>query len=136
MFSHTTHLRPRYAETDQMGVVYYGNYPQYFEVARVEALRNLGLAYRDMEEQGVMMPVVNLEVKYIRPALYDDKLRIETRIEELPASRIIFRHEIFDSSGELLTQGSVQLVFMRISDKRLVRCPEPLKEALEASFTV
>lgn len=134
MFSHQTNLRPRYAETDQMGVVYYGNYPQYFEVARVEALRHLGLSYQQMESSGIMMPVLKLEVKYIQPALYDDELKIVTFIDELPSSRITFKHEIFDSSGKLLTKGMVQLVFVNKESKRPVRCPAELNKTLAPFF--
>ena len=131
MYKTQTKLRPRYAETDQMGVVYYGNYPQYFEVGRVEALRELNLSYKDMEASGVMMPVLELKVRYVQPALYDEEITIVTTINELPKSRITFEHEIFDSKGKLLTTGSVQLVFVDMITKRPRRCPEELYNKLK-----
>jgi acyl-CoA thioester hydrolase len=131
MFSTETSLRVRYAETDQMSYVYYGNYPQYFEVARVEALRALGLSYKEMEEQGIMLPVLKLEIKYIAPAKYDDLLIIKTRIAELPKTRITFEHEIFNEAGDLLTIGKVELVFVNIESGKPIRAPHSLINALE-----
>ncbi len=133
-FSETS-LRVRYAETDQMAYVYYGNYPQYFEVARVEALRSLGLSYKKIEEEGVMLPVLKLEVKYIAPAKYDDLLRIQTKIAEMPKSRITFEHEIFNEAGDLLTLGKVELVFVNIKSGKPCRAPHSLINALNSSFT-
>lgn len=123
MFQQKTQIRVRYAETDQMGVVYYGNYPQYFEVGRVEALREVGFPYRELEDQGVMLPVLNLSIKYIRPAKYDDLLTITTRIEKMPGTRIEFFHEIHDEAGQLLTTGKVELVFVNISTRRPMAAP-------------
>lgn len=134
MYISQTKLRTRYAETDQMGVVYYGNYPQYFEVGRVEALRNLNLSYRQMEADGIMLPVLKLEVKYLKPALYDDELTIKTFVKELPVSRITFEHEIYNSKGELLTTGLVQLVFIDEKTRRPQRCPKKLTECLTPYF--
>lgn len=134
MYISQTKLRTRYAETDQMGVVYYGNYPQYFEVGRVEALRNLNLSYRQMEADGIMLPVLKLEVKYLKPALYDDELTIKTFVKELPVSRITFEHEIYNSKGELLTTGLVQLVFIDERTRRPQRCPKKLTECLTPYF--
>lgn len=126
MFTQKTQVRVRYAETDQMGVVYYGNYPQYFEVGRVEALRNVGMSYREMEANGIMLPVLNLQVKYIRPARYDDLLTITTRVPELPGTRIRFEHEVHNEEGTLLTLGQVELVFLDISRQKPVQAPESL----------
>lgn len=135
MFVKRSSLRVRYAETDQMGVVYYGNYPQYFEVGRVEALRTLGMSYREMEADGIMLPVLNLQIKYIRPALYDDLLTIETRIEELPSTRIIFNHTIFNEQDELLTKGTVELVFLNSTNRRPCRPPEEFLQKMKPYFT-
>lgn len=134
MYISQTKLRTRYAETDQMGVVYYGNYPQYFEVGRVEALRNLNLSYRQMESDGIMLPVLKLEVKYLKPAIYDDELTIKTFVKELPVSRITFDHEIYNSNGELLTVGSVQLVFVDEKTRKPKRCPQQLYDCLKPYF--
>lgn len=135
MYKSKTKVRTRYAETDQMGVVYYGNYPQYFEVGRVEALRQLNLTYSEMEAEGIMLPVLKLEVKYLKPALYDDELNIHTYIKEMPKSRITFEHEIYNSAGELLTLGMVQLVFVDKTSRRPTRCPKDLCERLSKYFS-
>ena len=135
MFVKRNSLRVRYAETDQMGVVYYGNYPQYFEVGRVEALRTLGMSYRQMEEDGIMLPVLSLEIKYIRPALYDDLLTIETQIKELPATRITFHHEIFNEHNKLLTKGVVQLVFLNSSNRKPCKAPPEFLDKMQPYFT-
>lgn len=134
MYSNQTTLRTRYAETDQMGVVYYGNYPQFFEVGRVETLRALDITYRNMEEDGIMLPVLKLEVKYLKPALYDDELTIKTFLKEMPSTRITFHHEIYDSAGELLTIGLVQLVFVDADTRRPMRCPQYVIDKLEPYF--
>tara|TARA_R110002050_G_scaffold180202_3_gene313813 strand:- start:3699 stop:4118 length:420 start_codon:yes stop_codon:yes gene_type:complete len=135
MYFSETKLRVRYAETDQMSVVYYGNYPQYFEVARVEALRALGLSYKKMEEEGVMLPVLKLEVKYIAPARYDDLLRIKTCIAEIPKTRIAFEHEIYNEDGKLLTLGKVELVFVDIKSGKPCRAPHSLVNTMESEFS-
>ncbi|PTM02768.1 MAG: thioesterase [Bacteroidetes bacterium] len=135
MYFSETSLRVRYAETDQMSFVYYGNYPQYFEVARVEALRTLGLSYKKIEEEGVMLPVLKLEVKYIAPAKYDDLLLIKTCISEIPKTRITFEHEIYNEAGKLLTIGKVELVFVDIKSGKPCRAPHSLINTIEAEFS-
>lgn len=134
MYKHSTLIRVRYAETDQMQVVYYGNYPQYFEVGRVEALRDLGITYRQLEESGIMMPVLSLEIKYLRPALYDDLLTVDTYIKNLPQGRIVFDHEVKNKQGVLLTVGRVQLAFINSASGKPCRCPRELLNTLETFF--
>lgn len=112
MIKSETSVRVRYGETDQMGFVYYGVYAQYYEVGRVEAMRSLGFSYREMEEAGVLMPVINLNINYKKPALYDDEVRIVTTITEMPSVRITFHYECFNHKNELLNNGSVTLVFI------------------------
>ncbi len=126
MFQHVTVLRPRYAETDRMGYVYYGVYAQYFEVARVEALRSLGLSYKRMEEEGVLLPVRELRVTYHKPAFYDDELSIITRIERLPSVRIDFNYEVRDAADALLTEASTTLVFLDRTTNKPCRAPAHL----------
>lgn len=121
-----TKIRVRYGETDQMGVVYHGNYALYFEEARTDALRQIDVSYKNMEENGVMMPVVNLSMDYKRPAKYDDVLTIKTTLLELPSVKIILTYEVFNESNELLTTGSSTLVFVDMKTNRPTRCPEPL----------
>ncbi len=134
MYLSKTKLRTRYAETDQMGIVYYGNYPQFFEVGRVEALRQLGFSYKVMEDNGIMLPVLKLEVKYIKPALYDDELEIRTRIRTKPTVRICFEHEIYNEKGDLLTTGTVELVFVDKKKGKPCLAPPNFLKALEAYF--
>lgn len=111
-FSNQTDLRVRYGETDQMGYCYYGNYAQYFEVGRVEAMRSLGMTYRSLEERGIMLPVAHFEVDYKSPARYDDKLTINTIISELSGVRIVFDYKITNEDGSTVCTASTTLVFV------------------------
>jgi acyl-CoA thioester hydrolase len=112
MYVSETQLRVRYAETDQMGFLYYGNYAAYYEVGRAEAIRALGFTYKQLEELGIIMPVVKLESTYHRPARYDDLITIRTTLKELPAgSSVAFHSELFNEEGKLLNTGITTLVF-------------------------
>jgi acyl-CoA thioester hydrolase len=131
MYQASTTIRVRYAETDQMGVVYYGNYAQYFEVGRVEAIRQLGYSYKQMEEEGVAMPVVSMETKFLRSAYYDEELTIVTAIRKLPTDHeIVFDCEIFNERKKLLTTGKIRLFFMDKSSWKKIAIPETLKRKL------
>ncbi len=135
MYSSTTQIRVRYGETDQMGYLYYGNYAEYYEVGRAEAIRKLGFTYRQMEEMGVMMPVVALNVQYYRPALYDDLITIKTILKELPESnRIEFHSELYNEQEQLLNKGVTTLVFYNMKEKKKVHMPDGLKEILAPFF--
>lgn len=135
MYQSKTQIRVRYAETDQMGVVYYGNYAQYFEVGRVEAIRQLGYSYKEMEEAGVVMPVVSMETRYKRSATYDELLTIESTIHALPESyEIIFDVAIYNDKGKVLTTGKVQLYFVDKSTWKKITIPGKLKEKLAVFF--
>jgi acyl-coA thioester hydrolase, ybgC/ybaW family len=125
-------LRTRYAETDQMGVVYYGNYPQYLELGRVEWLRSIGFTYKAMEEEGIMMPVVSLQIQYKKPALYDELITIRTKLKELPSTKIEFDYEILNEKGELLSMANTVLVFVDAKTFRPVRCPEKVLKLIKA----
>ena len=105
-------IRTRYGETDQMGVIYYGVYPQYLEVARVEWLRSLGISYKKLEEMGIMLPVVSLHIDYKKPAIYDELLSIETSLREKPTSKIIFDYQIFNENRDLIISANTTLVFV------------------------
>jgi acyl-CoA thioester hydrolase len=133
-YSGTTQLRVRYGETDKMGVVYYGNFPLYFEVGRNALLRNFNMSYRDIEDDGIILPVVSLNVKYFKPALYDDLLTITTTVREMPAVKIIFDYQIHNESGELIAEGDTILVFTDSSKRRPCRAPESLVNALKPFF--
>jgi acyl-CoA thioester hydrolase len=135
MFTHETTLRVRYGETDRMGYVYYGTYPLYFEVGRVEALRSLGFPYRAIEEDGVMLPVHDMQVKYHRPARYDDELTIRTTIRSMPGVRIIFDYQVLDAQGTLLTEASTTLVFVDMASGRPRAAMKELVSALGPYFT-
>lgn len=134
MFSFETKLRVRYAETDQMGYVYYGNYATYYEVARVEMLRSLGTSYRAMEENGIMMPVTELSVKYLKPIRYDEEITIHIHIRELPAVRIRFEYELYDESGSMANSGETTLVFVDMKRNRPCKAPEAFIAALSPFF--
>ena len=134
MYVSETTVRVRYAETDRMGYVYYGNYTQYFEVGRVEALRQLGTSYKEMEESGVMLPVYTCNLKYLKPAYYDDLLVIKTSIKELPKARINFDYEIYNQKNELLNVGSTTLVFISIETMKPCPAPESFMEKIKKFF--
>lgn len=127
-------IRVRYADTDQMGYVYYGNYARYYEIGRVEALRSLGFHYKAMEDSGVMMPVYENRSRYHKPARYDDELTIKVTIPELPRARIIFQYEISNQDNILLNSGETTLVFQRRDNAKLCFAPDPLMERLKVFF--
>ncbi|MBI1780096.1 MAG: acyl-CoA thioesterase [Sphingobacteriales bacterium] len=135
MFEASTKIRVRYAETDQMDVVYHGNYAQYFEAARAEAIRDLGYTYKDMEAMGVIMPIVELHVRFIRPAHYDDLLTIKTILKELPTDhRIEFHQEVYNEKEKLLTVGRVVLYFMNAETMEKTVMPSALLQKIESYF--
>lgn len=134
MYVSETTVRVRYAETDRMGYVYYGNYTQYFEVGRVEALRQLGTSYKEMEESGVMLPVYTCNLKYLKPAYYDDLLIIKTTIKELPTAKINFDYEIFNQKNELLNTGNTTLVFINTTTNKPCPAPESFMEKIKKFF--
>lgn len=135
MYISETFIRVRYGETDQMGFVYYGNYASYFEVARVESLRQLGMTYKELEEMGVIMPVLENRSKYLAPALYDDNLKIVTTIREKPGVRIRFEYEISNEDGKVIHQGETLLVFVDKKSGRPCRPPEKFNKVLEPYFS-
>ena len=134
-FAHTTRIRVRYGETDQMGFVYYGVYALYYEVGRVEALRSLGILYAELEKKHqVLMPVVNMQVRYLRPARYDDELIVQTSVGSLPERDIKFRYEIRNTAGELLNNATVQLCFLDAQTQKRIDAPDVVVQALKAYF--
>jgi acyl-CoA thioester hydrolase len=134
MYISEIHVRVRYGETDQMGYVYYGNYAMYYEVGRVESLRQLGLTYKELEEMGVMMPVLENKSKFLSPALYDDLLRVVTTIRVKPSVRITFEYEIFNGEGKLIHQGETLLAFVQKKSGRPCRPPEVFQKIVEPYF--
>lgn len=135
MYTASTKIRVRYGETDQMGFLYYGFYALYYEVGRAEAIRDLGLTYRELEEMGVMMPVVEMHAHYYRPALYDDLITVKTILKEMPeGSKIQFHSELYNEKGELLNKGVTTLVFVDSKEKKKVTIPQQLKNCLQPYF--
>ena len=134
MFVHEEKVRVRYAETDQMGYVYYGNYATYYEVARTEMLRKTGFSYKELEEMGVMMPVLEMNINYHQPAKYDDLLTIRVIIKEKPSVRIKFDYEVYNEQGVLLNTGMTQLVFVDMKRNRPCRAPEVFMKKMEPYF--
>lgn len=122
--SFKTKLRVRYGETDQMGYCYYGNYAEYFEVGRVEFLREIGMSYKKFEEQGFLLPVSEYSVKYYSPAYYDDELSINTTITNIKGARIYFTYEITNEKGEIICKASTTLVFVDRKTKRPIQAPQ------------
>lgn len=135
MYQSETSIRVRYGETDQMAYVYYGNYAMYYEVARVESLRQLGVTYKELEASGIIMPVLENHSKFLGPARYDELLRIVTTIREKPGVKIKFEYEIFNEQNKLINQGETLLVFVDSKTGRPVRTPEMMAHVLRPFFT-
>jgi acyl-CoA thioester hydrolase len=135
MFTSKTQIRIHYALTDQMGLVYYGNYAQLYEIGRTEALRSLGLTYKEIEATGIIMPVTEMHTRFLRPALYDDLLTVVTMVKEMPLhSKIIFHSEIYNEKNELLNVGDVTLYFLNAKTMKRSDMPEKIKEKLGRLF--
>jgi len=130
-FEHISTLRVRYGETDQMGYCYYGNYAQYFEVGRVEALREVGMSYKSLEENGVMLPVSEFKVNYKSPAKYDDLLLITTKITEIKGARILFEYTIYNEKQDLIAEAETTLVFVSKQSMRPISPPSEFISIIE-----
>lgn len=124
-------FRVRYAETDQMGVVYHGNYAQYFEMGRVEWLRAMGITYKSMEDNGIMLPVISLHIDYKKSALYDDLLTVHTHLKSKPMVKIEFDYTLINEAGQLLATGNTVLAFMDKNTGRPIKCPDYILEKLD-----
>lgn len=135
MFTTETTIRIHYALTDQMGVVYHGHYAQFYEIGRSEAIRKLGFSYKDIEAMGIIMPVVDIHSKFLRPAKYDDLITVKTTLRELPVHhKIVFHSEIYNEANELLNVGDVTLYFMEAKGMKRCEMPEALKLKLSEYF--
>src|SRR5215470_7629912 len=135
MFSSEIKVRVRYAETDQMRVVYHSNFFLYYEVSRAESIRQLGFTYADMEKMGIIMPVIEVQSRFIKPALYDDLLTVKTILKELPVHhKIEFHHEVYNDKKELLATGKVILYFMEAKTMKRTTMPEQLLEKIKTYF--
>lgn len=136
MLTGEVQIRVRYAETDKMGYVYHGNYATYMEVGRVEMLRNLGIVYKDLEDEGILMPLLDFKLKFIRPAKYDDLLTVKTKIEKKPSTRVLFIYEIYNQDNTLLTIGETTLVFISEKTHKPILPPESFTNLVEEYFDV
>lgn len=135
MIRSETKIRVRYGETDQMGYVYYGVYAQYYEVGRVDAMRSLGFSYKQIEEKGLLMPVIDFTISYKKPAFYDDEITVVTYVREKPLGvRINFEYECFNQAGELLNTGKVTLVMVDKVTNKMCKIPDWFQNAFNAFF--
>ena len=134
MYQSVTEIRVRYGETDQMGFVYYGNYPLYYEEGRTDAIRKLGISYKELEASGIMLPVAELNIRYKAAALYDEVLTVKTSIKQMPNRKMIFHTDIFNANGEWLNTGETTLLFMRTDTRSICTAPKEITEALGKYF--
>jgi len=134
MYSFESNYRVRYADIDQMGFMYYGNYAKLFEIGRVEALRNLGVRYKDLEDGGIWMPVYENNSKYLEPAKYDELLTIKCTLKEMPRVRIVFDTEVLNESKKIIHKGLTTLVFIKADSKQITICPPIIIEKLSPFF--
>lgn len=131
MFFDEIPIRVRYGETDQMGVVHHGNYALYLEIGRTEWLRKKGISYRQMEEDGIMLPVISMSLKFKKSAFYDDVIKVKTTLKKLPSVKIEFDYEIYNESGEILITANTVLAFIDMKSKRPIKCPDYIFEKLQ-----
>ena len=136
MYSHAVKYRVCYADTDQMGYVYYGNYARLYEIARVETLRSLGVSYKSLEDNGIGLPVAEHYTKFIAPGLYDDELTVICQVDMLPTAKIVFSYRIKNEAGDLINEGKTTLVFMDLKAKKVVKAPDFIMNALMPYYSV
>ena len=135
MYITETQIRIHYALTDQMGMVYHGHYAQFYEIGRAEAIRQIGYTYKDIEAMGIIMPVVDIHSRFLRPAKYDDLVTVKTILKELPLHhKIVFHHEIYNEQDELLNTGDITLYFMDAKTMKRCEMPAALKDTLAGYF--
>ncbi len=135
MYRFSVQKRIRYSETDKMGYLYYGNYPALYEIGRVEMLRSLGLSYQQFEDKhGIILPVIDLHIRYLKPAYYDEEIKIDTILESMPGKMISFKHELFNEHNELINKAEVKLFFVDQKSNQRISVPPSLKEALKPYF--
>jgi acyl-CoA thioester hydrolase len=134
MLQNETRIRVRYGETDRMGYLHHGTYPMYFEVGRTELLRHLGLSYKAMEDDGILLPVREIKVRYLLPALYDDELIVKTFIRKKPSVKIEFEYEVYNLKDELLCKAESCLVFVDSFTRKPIRMPEYFWDLVKSYF--
>ena len=135
MYTSETTIRVHYALTDQMGVVYHGHYAQFYEIGRTDAIRALGFTYKNIEAMGIIMPVIDLHLKFLLPAKYDDLITVKTTLKEIPQShKVIFYGEIYNQNNQLLNIGEVTMYFMESQTMKKCLMPEALNLKLQQFF--
>lgn len=135
MISYSHYKRVRYSETDKMGYLYYGHYAMYYEIGRIESLRAFGHSYKKMEdEEGVMLPVVSLESRYISPAFYDDNIEIVTILKEMPEKMITFHHELINSDNKVINKAKIKLFYIDMKTGRRRSIPDSLRKIFASHF--
>ena len=134
MLSHSYQIRVRYVDIDQMGYVYYGNYAYYYEQARAEAIRSLGITYKELEDSGVMMPITRMNIKYVQPARYDELITVKTIVPVLPGRIITFTYEVSNEAGTLLNEAETQLIFVDAVSRKMCAAPELLLSKFRPFF--
>ncbi len=134
MFSHITKIRIAYGHTDKMGFLFHGHYPHFFSICRTEAIRSLGMSYKQLEDRGIIMPVAKLQMSFIRPAAYDDVLKFETTVRKLEKNKISFQYNVFKEDERICTRATVDLVFMDAEIHKRVDMPDELMEKLSPYF--
>ena len=131
MFFDEIPIRVRYGETDQMGVVHHGNYALYLEMGRTEWLRKKGISYKQMEDDGIMLPVISMDLKFKKSALYDEVIKVKTTLPKIPSVKIEFNYEIFNDSGDVLVTANTVLAFIDMKTKRPIKCPDYILKKLQ-----
>lgn len=134
MYSFDYTYRVRYADTDKMGYMYYGHYARLYEIGRVEALRSLGVRYKDLEDDGIIMPVLENYSKYFKPALYDELLTIRIILKTMPGTRSVFNYEIYNETEVKIHEGQTTLVFYSVETQKVIHCPDSITKALEPFY--
>lgn len=134
MIENKTPLKIRYSETDQMGYAHHGNYAQYFEIGRLELLHDLGISYKKMEEEGIILPVYSINTRFIQPAKFDDSLTLRTMLKVIPSTRITFEYEIYNSENKKITTGETVLVFVDTAKNRPIKIPQELLSKITSHF--
>ena len=134
MFTYNHQIRVRYGDTDQMGYVYYGNYGYYYEQARAESIRSIGISYKELEDTGVMMPITRMNIKYIQPAFYDELLTIKATVPQLPHRILIFHYEVFNEKQQLINEGETQLIFVDAVTRKIVPVPDLLLQKMKPFY--
>jgi acyl-CoA thioester hydrolase len=133
---HELYFRVRYNEVDRMGYVHHGNYAAYFEMGRTELMRQLGVVYKEMEDSGIVLPLSEFKVKYHRPALYDEQLKLVTRLQPIKGVRIIFDYFLYNNNDELLAEGTTPMVFVDSTTRKPTRPPKELVERLNRDINL